>query len=207
MRSADDLTTRATIRNAALRLFADHGPDAASVRQIASEAGVSAALVLHHFGSKQGLRDAVDEYASQACDEIIEFGQQEDVAATLAEGDGGSIAEAFSRSFPPDSPLPAYLRRLILAGDPAGKRIFRRWYEGTRQLLDEIQRMGIAAPSDDPDVRAAFFIVSDLAVLLLRDQLRETLGFDPMSTDGMARWANEVSVIYRDGAWNTQEKP
>jgi AcrR family transcriptional regulator len=57
----NDLTARAAIRNATLRLFADRGPDAVSVRAIASEAGVSPALVLHHFGSKAGLREAVDQ--------------------------------------------------------------------------------------------------------------------------------------------------
>jgi AcrR family transcriptional regulator len=39
------------------RLFAAHGPDAVTVRQIATAAGLSPALVVHHFGSKEGLRE------------------------------------------------------------------------------------------------------------------------------------------------------
>ena len=63
MRSApDDRTAWAVIRDEALRLFAERGPDAASVRQIAAAAGVSPGLVSHHFGSKDGLRDAVDAH-------------------------------------------------------------------------------------------------------------------------------------------------
>src|SRR5690349_6626082 len=68
----DDLTARAVIRNAALRLFGARGFDAVTVRQIAAEAGVSAALVVHHFGSKEGLRAAVDEHAAQAFDAIMD---------------------------------------------------------------------------------------------------------------------------------------
>ena len=34
------------------------------MRQIAGEAGVSPALVLHHFGSKAGLREEVDGYVA-----------------------------------------------------------------------------------------------------------------------------------------------
>jgi AcrR family transcriptional regulator len=58
----DDRTTRAVIRDEALRLFAERGPDAVTVRQIAAAAGVSPGLVIHHFGSKDGLRKAVDEH-------------------------------------------------------------------------------------------------------------------------------------------------
>ncbi|HIY65189.1 MAG TPA: TetR/AcrR family transcriptional regulator, partial [Candidatus Agrococcus pullicola] len=65
MRSApdpSDLTTRARIRNAAVEQFGTHGLDRASVRMIAEAAGVSAALVVHYFGDKKGLRRACDEY-------------------------------------------------------------------------------------------------------------------------------------------------
>ena len=46
-----DLTAKAVIRNTALRLFAERGPDGVSVREIAAAAGVSPALVIHHYGS------------------------------------------------------------------------------------------------------------------------------------------------------------
>lgn len=46
--------TRAAIEEAARRLFAERGFDA-SVRAIATEAGVDPALVIRHFGSKEAL--------------------------------------------------------------------------------------------------------------------------------------------------------
>ena len=57
----DDLTARARIRNAALRLFAQCGVERTSIRAIAREAGVSSGLVQHHFGTKGALRAACDE--------------------------------------------------------------------------------------------------------------------------------------------------
>lgn len=192
-----DLTARAAIRNAALRLFADQGHDAVSVRQIAAEAGVSAALVLHHFGSKAGLREAVDRYAAERVDALM--AQDDDVARTFAEGDGSSIAKAFASVLPPDSPLPAYVRRLLLSGDPAGATLFGKWFEGSRVILEQMVGAGLARRSEDPDVRAAFMLVSDLALLMLREPLTATLGFDPLSPDGLTRWADEVSAIARDG--------
>lgn len=207
MRSADDdLTARALIRNAALALFAEHGPDAVSVRQIAAAADVSPGLVLHHFGSKGGLREAVDAYAADAFDAVMEVGADADIAAVLARGDGGSIAAAFSRVFPPGSPLPAYLRRLLLSGDPAGVTLFRDWHRATDRLLEEMGRMGLVRDSVDPEVRAAFVLANDLALLLLRPALRESLGFDPLDPAGLARWAEEVSAVYRDGLWTTEPR-
>ncbi|MGH3750942.1 MAG: helix-turn-helix domain-containing protein, partial [Micromonosporaceae bacterium] len=55
-RAHEDLTARARIRDAALRLFAERGIGPATIRDIAKAAGVSSGLVRHHFGSKEALR-------------------------------------------------------------------------------------------------------------------------------------------------------
>lgn len=209
MRSVDDpgdLTARATIRNAALRLFAEHGPDAVTVRQIAAAATVSPALVLHHFGSKAGLRQAVDEFAAGAFDQLLETGGRDEVLQSMTSGDAASLSAAFAQVFPQDSPLPAYLRRLLLSGEPAGDALFRRWLEGTRQLLAVLDEQGMARPSGDPDVRAAFLLANDLAVVLLRDRIQGALGFDPLGREGVQRWGAEVTSVYAHGVWKEHEK-
>ena len=202
-RAADDadLTARATIRNAALRLFAERGADAVTVRQIAGAAGVSAALVVHHFGSKDGLRVAVDEYAAQAFDAIMDGMGGEEVAQLLTSDSPASLADAFARGFPPGSPLPAYLRRLLLTNDPAGAALFGRWYQATVQLLDQLTAAGAATPSQDPAVRAAFLLVNDLALILMRNQIATVLGVDPLSPEGIARWGAEAVTVYAQGAF------
>ena len=50
--------TRGRILQAALELFARHGYEGASVRQIAAAAGVSLGMIRHYYGSKDGLYDA-----------------------------------------------------------------------------------------------------------------------------------------------------
>lgn len=201
MRSAqeEDLTAKAVIRNAALELFAEYGHQAVSVRQIAATAKVSPALVLHHFGSKEGLREAVDRYAAAQFDAFLEA--PEEVGDVLTSGSNASMAELIARVLPAGSPLPAYLRRLLLQGDPAGRALFRRWYEVARALVDQLIAAGFARPTDDPEVRAAFMLTADLALLVLREPLTDALGFDPVSPDGLTRWAAEVARIYREGAF------
>src|SRR5215470_15465982 len=61
MRSADDLTAVARIRDAAIDQVGQHG-FSVGLRAIGQAAGVSAALVIHHFGSKENLLRACDDH-------------------------------------------------------------------------------------------------------------------------------------------------
>ncbi|GAA3085592.1 TetR/AcrR family transcriptional regulator [Streptosporangium carneum] len=191
----DDLTARAVIRDRALELFALHGPDSVTVRQISTAAGVSPGLVIHHFGSKERLRAAVDAHVAAVFDGLFARA----AAGDLDPADGASFAEVFLRELPPASPVPRYLRRLLLSGDPAGTEVFRRWFGASRATADALVARGVLAPGRDPLVRAAFLMVNDLVLLLLRDQLADVLGVDPLGQEGAARWADEVLAVYRDG--------
>jgi TetR/AcrR family transcriptional regulator, regulator of cefoperazone and chloramphenicol sensitivity len=111
----------------------------------------------------------------------------------------GSLAEAIVRHLPPDSPVPAYLRRLLLADGEAGRELFGRLYRMSTALMDVLVEAGLASAGADPAVRAAFLMANDLAVLLLRDHLADVLGVDPLSGEGMTRWAREVLAIYAGG--------
>jgi AcrR family transcriptional regulator len=200
MRSVpSDRTARAIIRDEALRLFAAHGPDAVTVRQIAAAASVSPGLVVHHFGSKEGLRDAVDQYVLGSFEAMFAETTGEYAPDLYDPAATGSLAEAIVRHLPPGSPVPAYLRRLVLDGGDAGRELFRRLYQMSTALMDSLVRAGLADPGADPAVRVAFLMANDLAVLLLRDHLADVLGVDPLSRDGMARWASEVLAIYAAG--------
>ncbi|MFE9258342.1 TetR/AcrR family transcriptional regulator [Streptomyces sp. NPDC006879] len=208
MRSANsgnppaDRTGRALVRDEALRLFATAGPDAVSVREIATAAGVSPALVVHHYGSKQGLREAVDQHVlntfASMLDELTGEGRPYDAAAA------GSIAEAMLRHLPADSPLPDYLGRLLLSDSPAGKALFQGLHELSLRTLDNLVEVRLAAPGRDRRVRAALLLVNDLAVLLLRRRLTEVLGVDPLGSAGAERWASEVLAIYGGGLLSEQ---
>lgn len=196
----DDRTTRAVIRDETLRLFAEQGPEKVTVRQIAAAAGVSAGLVVHHFGSKEGLRHEVDEHVLTVFEAMLSELTGDSGADLLDPGtETGSLGEALTRHMPADSPLPGYLRRLLLSDTDAGRQLFRRLFDLSRAALDRLAAAGLAAPGRDPAVRAAFLLANDLAVFLLRDRLADVLGTDPLSADGLARWAPEMLSIYAGG--------
>lgn len=195
----EDRTARARIRDEALRLFGEHGPDAVTIRAIASAAGVSPALVLRHYESKDGLRDAVDSYVSAAFEAMLAELIDSPGTTAFDQHRVPTLAEMVAARFSTDTAIPAYLARLLVAGGPTGSALFRRLYEVSLDALARMTATGLARVSPDPPVRAAVLLVNDLALLILRERLSEVLGVDPLSVDGMRRWGAEVMSIYRDG--------
>ncbi|MGI5159051.1 TetR/AcrR family transcriptional regulator [Microbispora sp. CA-102843] len=65
---------RASIRDAAMTLFAEQGVKATTIRGIAEAAKVSPGLVQHHFGTKEALRQACDEYVLSYLREQVTVG-------------------------------------------------------------------------------------------------------------------------------------
>lgn len=200
MRSlVEDRTSRAILRDEALRLFAERGPDAVTVRQVASAAGVSAALVIRHYGSKEGLRAAVDDHVVATLERVL--GELADPATGSPFDPGaapGLIGAVFSQ-LPSGSALPRYLGRMLLDGGAAASSVFVRLHEAACGVLDALVEQGLASAGADPAVRAAFLLTNDLAVFILRDRITEVIGVDPLSAEGMRRWAGELTQIYAEG--------
>jgi AcrR family transcriptional regulator len=195
----DDRTARARIRDEALRLFGERGPDAVTIRAIASAAGVSPALVLRHYDSKDGLREAVDRHVSTVFEAMLAEFVGSTATPAFDQDRVPTLAEMVATRFTADTAIPAYLGRMLVADGAAGSALFRRLYDVSLAALTQMTRAGLTGVAPDPPVRAAVLLVNDLAVLILRERLREVLGVDPLSADGMRRWGAEVLSIYRDG--------
>lgn len=191
---AEDRTARAVIRDTALRLFAERGPDATTIRQIGTAAGVSPGLVIHHFGSKDRLREAVDEHVLDVFGRVLG-----EITQRGAREPSGSLVQAVLSHLPDDSPVGGYLRTLLLTGSDAALVLFRQLYQLSVAAMAAMTEAGLARPAQDPEIRAAIMLCNDLAVLLLRDQITDATGADPMSGTGMARWASEVLTLYTTG--------
>ncbi|QVQ51252.1 helix-turn-helix transcriptional regulator [Spiractinospora alimapuensis] len=136
--TASDLTARARLRLAALRLFAERGFAGTTTRAIATEAGVSHALLRHHFGSKEGLRRAVDDDVLDAFDTVVSR-----FDAPNTEDDALAVfAQASAQLFGADELRRNYLRRSLIEGSPASGELFLRLLEGTRRSLALIRSDG-----------------------------------------------------------------
>ena len=162
MRSAD-LTAAARIRDAAIAQFGEHG-FGVGLRAIAEAAGVSAGLVIHHFGSKDGLRRACDDYVAEVIrNSKSEAMQSHEPATWLAQ-----LSEIESYA-----PLTAYLVRSLQSGADLGKTLWRTMIANAEEYLDEGVRAGTLKPSRDPKARARYLAITGGGGLLLYLQMHE----------------------------------
>jgi TetR/AcrR family transcriptional regulator, regulator of cefoperazone and chloramphenicol sensitivity len=163
MRSAD-LTAAARIRDAAIEQFGQHG-FGVGLRAIAEAAGVSAGLVIHHFGSKEGLRNACDEYIAEEIrntkSETIQSNDPATWFARLAE------IEEFA-------PMTAYLVRSMQTGGDLAKMLWQRMIDNAEEYMEEGVRAGTIKPSRDPKARAKYLGITGGGSLLLYIQMHDT---------------------------------
>lgn len=193
-----DLTAAAAIRIAAMELFAERGYAAVTIRQIASAADVSPALVIHHYGSKEQLRAVLDQRVAAFVEAMLA-----DLAKAPAEGASASVAELFTDRLEREPVLANYVRRLLSDGGPAGVALFERLYQVTRAGMKAMEEAGAVRPSRDEAIRDAFLLSNDLAVLLLRPHISQAIGADPLARDGLVRWSAMTFDVYTNGVFVT----
>jgi TetR/AcrR family transcriptional regulator, regulator of cefoperazone and chloramphenicol sensitivity len=179
----EDLTGRARIRDAALRLFAERGVDGTTVRDIARAAGVSTGLIRHHFGSKEGLRNACDSYVLAQLMRLKE--------EAIFGGQMGS-AGFFSSAQPTVLAMLRYYTRSMLDGSPAADAMFGEIVGLGERWLDDHHPGEMA----DPTAYAALLVAMELGALVLREQLSRALGADILSPEGHLRLARAKLDFY-----------
>jgi AcrR family transcriptional regulator len=195
MRS-DDLTAPARIRDSAIELFGSRGFDV-SVRAIAEAAGVSAGLVIHHFGSKDGLRKACDDYIAE------EIRSEKSAAIRSADAVSWLAAVAEIESF---APMMAYLVRSMQSGGDLSKTLWRNMINNVESYLDEGVRAGTVKPSRNPAGRAKFLAMAGGGAFLLYAQLHE----NPTDFRAVLRdYSNDMTLpaleVYTEGLLTSRE--
>ena len=183
----DDRTARARIRDAAIARFSADGVAATTVRAIAAEAGVSAGLVMHHFGSKDALRIACDEHVAA----LIRTRKHAAMAAGPALDPLAALREA------DDGPqITRYLARTLVDGSPHVAELFDELVADAVEYLQTGVEAGLLRPTADARGRAAVLVAWSLGALVLHEHLERVLGADvsgpPSEATAYLRPASEI---------------
>lgn len=189
---------RESIVEAALRAFGERGIEATSLRAVAKAAGVSPALVVHHFGGKEGLVAAVDEAA------LEEFGAAYGAASTESDEPSDLLrlrSEQTTRVMREHPDVCAYLGRALVEGTAGSVRLFRLMVEGGRAEIDALAEQG--ALREDADrlwatLQHFFLIWAPLSFIPL---LEGALDGSLLDEEILDRWAGANVDLLREGLY------
>lgn len=152
LRTRNAAATRAALLKAARSRFADRGYDATSLRDVAADAGVDAALVVRYFGSKEDLFAA----ALNACDDRswMDAG---------AEGLGERLAALLVDAHPCTEDVEGLMILLRSSGSPKAREVISQW--GDESFLGPLSEM---LDGEDAALRAQMTGSVMLGVMLSR---------------------------------------
>jgi TetR/AcrR family transcriptional regulator, regulator of cefoperazone and chloramphenicol sensitivity len=200
--SPEDLSSRARLRDAAVRLFAERGVAGTSVRDIAEAAGVTAGLITHHFGSKERLKAAVDELMIEV------FTAPLTAPADRSSPTTDGVAEALAHTMAAHPDLRAYLRRSFLENDPASGEVFDRFVGLLRERLAEMQAAGALRADLDLDWAPLQVLFLHFGPLLLGPAVERILNIDSYADDVIRRRSRaHVELLSRGFLSNQSDTP
>jgi len=178
--SSEDLTARARIREAAIDLFAERGIGPATIRDIAERAGVSSGLLRHHFGSKEGLRDACDEYAMSKMNELRD----------RLLGPNAQVDPAVLGAMNPSAlRLQVYLVKSMMEG--SSNLLFDAAMESGRTWAAHAD-----IETEDLEAWLATMIALKIGLFVMRDQVGRVLGDDMSTAKGFRRMVRASIEIF-----------
>lgn len=162
--SAGDLTAKARIRNAALSLFAQRGEEGTSMRAIAAAADVTVGLVVHHYGTKDGLREAVDTLIVELFATTLSSTPTTGTAREIVSLRDAAVAQMLRAN--PD--IVDYLRRALLTGQGNRGDVLSRLAVLTADQVRALRGSGMASTDRSVTDQTVTTLVRQFGRLLLQ---------------------------------------
>jgi AcrR family transcriptional regulator len=190
---SEDLTAQARIRNAAIAEFAAEGFLKAKVRDIAAAAGVSPALVIHHFGSKAGLREVCDAYVLGI---LLQRAREDANPAGVRSGIRDYLAN------PSEFHIQVhYMSRAIDEDSPAADRFVEALVAESEGVLSAGIADGSIRPTSDLRAMAVLTLLNSQALLTMPPAIARALGHETLNPEVMSRMAIPSLELYTYGAY------
>lgn len=188
-----DLLPRARIRLAALELFGQQGFDRTTIRQIASRAGVSPGLVIHHFGSKKELKEACDAHA-------LEVFRQKSVY--LQESGPMPSLQSFLDDNPELWTVANYFVQELRAGGETAQQAYDLFCSYSDEMVTRAADAGMLVLPEDRQAAIALMTTWSIGVLVLGDLFARRLGGERLEDpEVMRRYSSVVIELLSTGVF------
>jgi AcrR family transcriptional regulator len=143
---------------------------------VAAAAGTSPGLVIHHFGSMDGLRAACDEHVTASIRAVKE--------GAMSAGPGLDVLGIMRET--KIGPAARYVARMLAEDSPAVERLVDDLVSDAEHYLEQGVASGLLSPGDDPHGRATVLAIWSLGALALHRHLERILGVDITDPDALA---------------------
>lgn len=162
--SADpDLTARERIRQAALELYAEHGEARVSMRRVAAEVGVTIGLIQHHFGTKEGLRRAVDAIVVEQVVTALATVDHEGTPAEVVAARDAAVRRMLARN----QVIVRYLNRALVEPDGRGGPLLEAIVDLTARVVEGLRTEGLASTRSSDKVQVVRTLMGQVGELFL----------------------------------------
>ena len=188
--------TRAMLIAVATSAIARDGFATTSLRSIAKEAGVSPALVVHHFGSREKLIAECIEAALGLW--VLEKQTVVDVSLTTSLAQWQSSPESYPGKL-------QFFRQVLLAPGEMANILFNRLVQEAQIVIESQSEKGLLRKFENRADLAALMALQNLAPLMLQSPLESFFAANP-SEAGMKDRLNAITQeVYRKGIYKNLE--
>lgn len=199
--------TRASLVQAALKLFGRHGFDGTSTREIAAEAQANIGSIAYHFGGKEGLRAAVADYIVETVQAVA--GQALAVGQAPASGQAAPAGDpdaaraqlfaaiegvvGFVVAQPQAGEIVQFLLRELQHPTAALDRIYDGVFEPTHRRLCHLWEQATGEPAESERTRLTVFTLIGQVIYFRigREAVKRRMGWHDI---GAAEAAKVVAV-------------
>jgi AcrR family transcriptional regulator len=191
----DDLRKLERIRQAALKSFATKGASGTSLRSVAADAGVSLGLVQHHFDTKSGLIEAVDDYVMSVVIDVV----ARPVSAPHAKdsiSDMGSRVTALLLEHPD---VVDYFGRALIDGSQLGNTIWDTLSAFGTARWTARKENGEAREDIDVTWASLNSLVLAVGTLIVRGHIERQIPGAFTTPEQLDRWQQSVNTLLREG--------
>ena len=182
------------ILDAAILLFGQHGFRGTTLKDIATEAGVSQALIVHHYGTKEQLRSVCDDHVAQLIRErkaeVLEDEPRIDPVIAMRQLSNGRA-------------LLRYLIRTLTEGGEHAAQLIDEMVTDAQEYMTQGERAGLIKPSAAPRDRAVLLVLWSLGALVLHEHAQRLLDVDFLasgdSAEDLQRYLYPALELYTQG--------
>ena len=179
-KSAAPRNSRQAILKAAMHLFAEHGFEGTSLRDIAKAARISLGLVTQFYGTKAALHEAVDDYVLTEFSEFVaSFSDEQNFFEKSYKASVEFISQHRNQY--------CYIRRALVEESPGSTEFFKRYHAMQVNVVRRAKRSGAVAEDVDETLAALILIFLVLGPFFCMHQVEAILGTSVFDSKAVMR--------------------